>query len=265
MPRKRFDDCIDAFPRRVGRRRNHFFKQIVTEDQVKGHKDSDGLVVQQNSRRRKTTGRTRRRKKKRTLDEMSKSPVSTSKKLRPTVAPLQLSDAFSSKVLPLPSAASSALSVLPVKVRREASFPKMETNVFESKMFDMKNESTPPREEKLFRPNVNSLPLDILDYKLMENPLEMDLINGMTLPTTPDFDLVSGKRFTPSTPVEFKENNVEGTSSSFSVHEESDTSSQTSSPTLFSSDFSTDFLMDLPDFSVEPPSLDFSASELFAF
>jgi len=29
-----YDECVDAFPRRVGRRRNHFFDRIVTEHEV---------------------------------------------------------------------------------------------------------------------------------------------------------------------------------------------------------------------------------------
>mmetsp|Transcript_4057 Transcript_4057/g.5824 ORF Transcript_4057/g.5824 Transcript_4057/m.5824 type:complete len:319 (-) Transcript_4057:402-1358(-) len=89
-------ECVDAFPRRVGRRRNHFFTKIVTETEVK----HSGEFVQPT----KTKKRRRRTKAKRTRQAEKSTPPLKSKKLKiaKNVKPLNLETSNDSNLPQLP-------------------------------------------------------------------------------------------------------------------------------------------------------------------
>mmetsp|Transcript_2914 Transcript_2914/g.6818 ORF Transcript_2914/g.6818 Transcript_2914/m.6818 type:complete len:331 (+) Transcript_2914:103-1095(+) len=81
-------ECVSAFPRRVGRRRNHFFDHIVTEEEV----IKSGEAVTSKTKRRKRTRRAKPSSRTKRLRTEKKTPeIVPSGKRRQSPSPLNLS------------------------------------------------------------------------------------------------------------------------------------------------------------------------------
>ncbi|GAB5367824.1 hypothetical protein AAMO2058_001264800 [Amorphochlora amoebiformis] len=97
-------ECVDAFPRRVGRRRNHFFNRIVTEMEVKATHPNDATKKIKRTRK----GRAKRPRDKKKSRKQLKTPENAPKRLKSSlIKPLQLglglgADPFSLDVFKLP-------------------------------------------------------------------------------------------------------------------------------------------------------------------
>uniref|UniRef100_A0A7S2TGB2 Zn(2)-C6 fungal-type domain-containing protein n=1 Tax=Lotharella oceanica TaxID=641309 RepID=A0A7S2TGB2_9EUKA len=78
--------CVDAFPRRVGRRRNHFFNNILTEVEVK--------AIQSHLPKKKKAKRSRKRAAKRTVrdEERKTPPLAANKRFKAQVPVLKLEE-----------------------------------------------------------------------------------------------------------------------------------------------------------------------------
>lgn len=90
-------DCVDAFPRRVGRRRNHFFNHIVTESEVRAVQPEKKPKAKSKPRKKRTRAKTRKPKRTRDQENVTPpmNPVNSNKRFKPDVPALKLADTSS--------------------------------------------------------------------------------------------------------------------------------------------------------------------------
>jgi len=113
-------ECIDAFPRRVGRRRNHFFNKIVTESEVKA-------VQGERPKPKKPRSRKSRKRSKRDDEKQTPPLPSTGKRFKAQVPLLDLNLNMEGNMAPF----KAQIPLLDLNPQRDTKMNSFDMNVFD--------------------------------------------------------------------------------------------------------------------------------------